>query len=88
MRSNLVLVHRKPRHSQSQGSVERVNCDIVGIIYKKIIFMYITFYFILTLLNLLVVILGLFRNASNATDIDAILIRMFSQNSYINYNFS
>ena len=42
--------------------------------------MYITFYFILTLLNLLVVILGLFRNASNASDIDAILIRMFSQN--------
>ena len=25
---NLVMVHGKPRHPQSQGSVERANCDI------------------------------------------------------------
>ncbi|XP_076053627.1 KRAB-A domain-containing protein 2-like [Oratosquilla oratoria] len=25
---DLVMVHRKPRHPQSQGSVERTNCDI------------------------------------------------------------
>ena len=25
---DLLIVHRKPRHPQSQGSVERLNCDI------------------------------------------------------------
>ncbi|XP_041357785.1 KRAB-A domain-containing protein 2-like [Gigantopelta aegis] len=25
---DLVIIHRKPRHPQSQGSVERANCDI------------------------------------------------------------
>ena len=32
MWSNLAIVHGKPRHSQSQGSVERANQDIQNII--------------------------------------------------------